>query len=71
MKTLNFKTNITDHDSMLAVTQALNGIEPIDGWNLDLGDPDKLLTIQTIDNRIGEQVTQALARAGFRAEPVD
>lgn len=71
MKTLNFKTNITTPDGVAALTQPLNDIEAIDGWNLDLDDPNQLLTVQTTDNRITDQVTQAVAGAGYRAEQVE
>lgn len=71
MKTLNFKTNLTTAEAVAAVTQPLNDLEPIDGWNVDLDAPDKLLTVQTIDNRIADQVVRAVAQAGYQATPVD
>ncbi|RIV19931.1 copper chaperone [Fibrisoma montanum] len=68
MKTLHFKTNLTDSEAIAAVTENLNAIEPIDGWVIDTESPDNLLSVQTIDNRIADQVSQAVARAGYRAE---
>ncbi|GAB4035170.1 heavy-metal-associated domain-containing protein [Spirosoma gilvum] len=67
METLNFKTNLTTSEDVAAVTLNLNDIEPVDGWNVD---PDGLLTVQTTDNRIAEQVIQAVKQAGYRAETV-
>lgn len=67
MKTLNFKTNITTDDAIEAVTLPLNAIEPLDGWNIDLQHQDHLLTVQTIDNRVSEQIIAAVEKAGFEA----
>lgn len=70
MKTLDFKTNLTSDEAVAAVTPALNDIEQIDGWNVATNHPDKLLTVQTTDNRITDLVLRAVAQAGYRAEPV-
>lgn len=32
--------------------------------------PDKILTVQTTDTRIGEEIQKAIEQAGYRAEPV-
>lgn len=71
METLNFKTNLRSSEAILAVTQPLNAIDHIDGWNVDSDDPDRLLTVQTTDNRIAEQVKQAVEGAGYEAEFID
>lgn len=71
MKTLNFKTDLHTPSAVANVTALLNDIEPIDGWAVDLESPDRLLTVQTTDNRIGPQVVQALAQAGIQAEQFD
>jgi len=71
METLNFKTNISSHEDVAAVTLPLNDIEQVDGWNIDTDAPDKLLTVQTTDNRISGLVVNALEQAGFKAEWVN
>lgn len=71
METLNFKTNITSYEDVAAVTLPLNAIEQVDGWNIDTDAPDKLLTVQTTDNRITDLVVNAVEQAGFKAELVD
>jgi len=71
METLNFKTNITSYEDVAAVTLPLNAIEQVDGWNIDTDAPDKLLTVQTTDNRITGLVVNAVEQAGFKAELVD
>jgi len=70
MKTLTFKTNISDHEGVAAVTPFLNAIEPLDGFALDVEHPDHLLTVQTIDNRVGQTVVEAVEQAGYQAESV-
>lgn len=58
MKALNFKTNPTTAEPVAAASQALNDIGPIDGWNIDLDRPDKLLP------------GQAIGQAGYQARLV-
>ncbi|ADB42838.1 MULTISPECIES: heavy-metal-associated domain-containing protein [Spirosoma] len=73
METLNFKTNINCSGCVAAVTPFLNSIPSvahIDGWNVDMDSPDKILTVQTTDTRIGEEIQKAIEQAGYRAEPV-
>ncbi|QRR01601.1 MULTISPECIES: copper chaperone [Dyadobacter] len=70
METLNFKTSIKDKEGVTVVTPFLNNLKHVDGWNIDLSDSDKLLTVQTTDNRIGENVIEAVIQAGFSAEAV-
>lgn len=71
METLQFKTNISSSDDVEAVTLPLNGIEQLDGWHIDTNAPDKLLTVQTTDTRIGDVVKQAVEKAGFQADQLD
>lgn len=70
METLNFKTNIKCSGCVAAVTPFLNDIEQVDGWNVDTDSPEKILTVQTTDNRVGEEVSKAVERAGYKAEPI-
>jgi hypothetical protein len=70
METLNFKTNLTDHEAVAAVTLPLNDIEQVDGWNVDSDSSDHRLTVQTTDNRIADLVKQAVEKAGYQAELV-
>lgn len=70
METLNFKTSIKDKEGVTTVTPFLNNLKHVDGWNIDLSGADKLLTVQTTDNRIGENIIEAVIQAGFSAEAV-
>lgn len=42
----------------------------LDGWNVDVASPEKILTVQTTDNRIGELIIMAVKQAGYKAEPI-
>ena len=70
MKTLNFKTNIKCGACVATVTPFLNAIEQLDGWNVDTSNPDRILTVQTTDTQIGDDVRKAVEKAGYKAEPM-
>lgn len=70
METLNFKTNIKCSACVATVTPFLNDIEQLDGWNVDTNSPDRILTVQTTDTRIGDEVRKAVEKAGYKAEPM-
>lgn len=42
----------------------LNALEPLDSFALETSHPDHLLTVQTVDNRIGEEVVNAVEKVG-------
>lgn len=65
-----FKTNIKCGGCIATVTPFLNAIEQLDGWNVDTGSPQKILTVGSTDAQIGELVKKAIEKAGFRAEPM-
>lgn len=68
METLNFRTTIMTSEDVAAVTANLNDIEQVDGWHINTYTDNKLLTVQTTDNRIANLVQQAVEKAGFQAE---
>lgn len=70
METLNFKTNIKSSEDVAAVTLNLNAIEQVDGWNIETSAPNKLLTVQTTDNRIADLVQKAVEQAGYQAQQI-
>jgi copper chaperone len=65
---IRFKTNIKCGGCIAAVTPYLNAIEQLDGWNVDTGSPNKILTVQTTETGIGKEVQKAVEQAGYRAE---
>jgi len=66
MKTLKFKTNINCSNCLAKVTPKLNEQVGIESWSVDLEDPDRTLTVQTVELE-PEAVKKAVLKAGFLA----
>ncbi|MCB0636847.1 MAG: heavy-metal-associated domain-containing protein [Lewinella sp.] len=63
MAKMQFKTNINCNNCVRAVTGFLNEVEGIENWQVDIDNPDKILTVEgkvTI-----EQVVEAVEDAGY------
>jgi copper chaperone len=69
MKTLKFKTNIKCGGCIAKVTPALNKVEGISKWNVDMEDPQKTLTVET-NNLTEDEIIDVLKNAGYSAENV-
>lgn len=69
MKTLKFKTNINCGGCIKAVTPSLNAEKSIEEWNVDIDNPDKILTVKG-NNITEEQVSDAVKKSGFKAEKI-
>ncbi|GAB4016983.1 heavy-metal-associated domain-containing protein [Spirosoma koreense] len=69
MKTLTFKTNIKCSGCVATVTPFLNKTVGEGNWQVDVQNPDKLLTAQT-DSASLADIRQAIEKAGYKAEPV-
>jgi len=67
MGTLKFKTNINCGNCLARVTPVLNGEISIDYWEVDLSNPQKILTVQTADLN-SDKVINAVKKAGFQIE---
>jgi copper chaperone CopZ len=67
MKKLQFKTNIKCDGCVASVTPHLNALEGIQNWEVDIKNPDKILTVETEDVSF-EEVKQAVNAAGFKAD---
>ncbi len=69
METLKFKTNIKCGACVATVTPHLNKLEGVERWDVDLQNPDRILTVQT--NGVSKQeVVKAVTEAGYKAETV-
>ncbi len=66
MKTLRFKTNINCSNCLAKVTPSLNQNEGIASWNVDLDNPDKILTVET-ESLMPEDIVKTVKRVGFEA----
>lgn len=67
METKQFKTNIKCSGCVAKVTPGLNESAGENKWNVDLQSPERILTVSgdTVDK---EKISQALEKAGYRAD---
>lgn len=69
MEVLKFKTNIKCGGCLAQVSPALNETAGKDNWEVDIANPEKLLTV--INSGASEnEIISAVAEAGFKAEKV-
>ncbi|SFC08363.1 Copper chaperone CopZ [Parapedobacter composti] len=69
MKSFKFKTTINCGGCVAAVTPSLNEAVGKGNWQVDINDPDKVLTV-AVQAATEEAVINAVAKAGFKAEPL-
>lgn len=67
MEKTKFKTNIKCSSCVATVTPFLNEAGGENNWQVDLQDPERILTVAMMDNK---KVIEALKKAGYKAEPV-
>ncbi len=68
MEKQKFKTNIKCNGCLSLVTPHLNGLVGEDNWQVDLENPDKPLTLNSVIPP--EKVIATVKKAGFEAERV-
>jgi len=69
MGTIKFKTNINCTNCLARVTPFLDKKEGIKSWNVDIDNPDKILTVETED-LTAEDIVKTVKRTGFEAEVI-
>ena len=69
MKKLRFKTNINCTGCIAKVSNQLDETVGKGNWNVDINNPDKPLTVMNTDKTVND-VSDAIKKAGFKAEPV-
>lgn len=67
METLKFKTNIKCGGCITTVTPFLNDIPEISKWEVDIDNPEKILTVEGSDQLTAETVVSKLEKAGYVA----
>lgn len=67
MKTLKFKTNIKCTGCIAKVTPFLNDETGIEKWDVDILNPEKILSVET-DSINSDKIIEAVEKAGFKAE---
>lgn len=68
METLQFKTTIKCSGCIEKVTPYLNETVGENNWEVDLQNPQKVLTIPNAEQLQSGEVVEALAKAGYKAE---
>lgn len=68
MNTLTFKTNIKCTGCLSKATPFLDQAAGENNWEVDIQDPDKILTVSSEDTD-SATVQSALEEAGYKAEP--
>lgn len=67
METLKFKTNIKCTGCVAKVTPLLNNESEIKKWEVDIFNPEKILTVEA-RNIEAQKVIETIEKAGFKAE---
>jgi copper chaperone len=70
METLKFKTNIKCDGCIATVTPALNTLQGLNKWEVDITNSDKILTVQSGDGLSASEVINALKTKGYNAEEI-
>ncbi len=66
---MNFKTTMKCGMCVATATPFLNNVAGANNWEVDTTNPEKILTVKG-DNINEKAVTEAVEKAGFKAEPV-
>lgn len=66
METVQFKTNIKCSGCVAKATPFLNEAAGEDNWEINVNNPDKVLTVSKDELKIAE-IKQAVEKAGFTA----
>jgi len=69
MEEMKFKTTIKCTGCLDKVTPHLNETQGIDDWEVDLKNPDKVLTVK-VQNASEEDVVKAVKKVGFEIERI-
>ena len=62
-----FKTSLKCNGCVQTMTPFLNNTKGIEHWEVDLNDPNKVLTVET-DNLTVEEIIEVINKAGYKAE---
>jgi copper chaperone CopZ len=68
METLKFKTNIKCSGCVGKATPYLNNIAGDNNWEVDVQNPDKILTVISGGTVNPEEIIKAVQESGYKAE---
>lgn len=69
METFRFKTTLKCGGCVAAITPFLDKLEGVDSWEVDIGNPERILTVRTSTLQPVE-IISAIRAAGYQAEKV-
>lgn len=69
MKRYQFKTTINCGGCVAKVTPHLNSNSEIKNWNVDINNPEKILTVET-ESLQQEEVKGIIEKLGFKADEI-
>ncbi|HOI87002.1 MAG TPA: cation transporter [Lentimicrobium sp.] len=67
MKTILVKTNLKCNGCIAAVKPALDAIEGLNSWEVDLSSPDRTLSAEVDGEAVESEITAALEKSGYKA----
>lgn len=70
METLKFKTNIKCGGCIATVTPHLNSAETVEKWEVDLANPNKILSVHG-KNLSEKEVMEKVQKAGYTIEKTE
>lgn len=70
METLKFKTTIKCSGCLEKVTPRLNEEKGVENWEVDLKNPNKILTVKS-EGATEEQIVTLLDKIGFKADRIN
>lgn len=71
METQQFKTTIKCSGCVAQVTPALNKLLGEHNWNVDIQNPDKILTVDPVSPVAASEIIEAVSNTGFKAEKIE
>jgi copper chaperone len=66
-----FKTNLKGQECIVTITPYLDSVIGLHRWNVDMDDPNKILTVHVADPGHTILVAAAIEKAGYSAGPVE
>lgn len=69
METVQFKTNIKCSGCIAAVSPVLNELAGEGKWEVDLENPDKVLTVK-LEKASEQEIKKAIEGVGYKAEEI-
>lgn len=70
MITLKFKTNLKCSGCVQALTPFIENVEGIKNWNVDLNNPEKVLSVEGDEQLESNQILNAIQQAGYSGEEI-